>query len=42
MQVAWKSTYSKAVIAPSGKTYIVSAGIYNMKPERSFAVDMVQ
>jgi signal transduction histidine kinase len=39
--VGWKSTYSRSVTSPSGKTYIVSAGLYNMKMEKSFAVDMV-
>ena len=39
---AWKSTFSKSVKAPSGKTYIVSAGLYDMKMERAFVVDMVK
>jgi signal transduction histidine kinase len=39
--VTWKSTYSRSVTAPSGRTYIVSAGLYNMKMEKSFVVDMV-
>jgi signal transduction histidine kinase len=37
----WKTTYSKVVAAPSGKTYIVSAGLYDMKMEKAFVVDMV-
>lgn len=37
----WKSTYSKPAKAPSGKTYIVSAGLYDMKMEKAFVVDMV-
>ncbi len=38
----WKSTYSRLVTAPSGKSYIVAAGMYNDRMERSFVVDMVK
>lgn len=37
----WKSTYVRAVEAPSGKEYIVAAGVYNDRMERAFVVDMV-
>jgi signal transduction histidine kinase len=37
----WKSTYSTLVQAPSGKEYIVSAGLYNMKMEKMFIVEQV-
>jgi signal transduction histidine kinase len=37
----WKSTYSKQVQAPSGKEYIVSAGLYDMKMEKMFIVEEV-
>jgi len=37
----WKSTYSKLVQAPSGKEYIVSCGLYNMKMEKMFMVEEV-
>jgi signal transduction histidine kinase len=38
----WKSTYSRLVTAPSGKSYIVAAGMYNDRMERSFVVDEVK
>lgn len=37
----WKSTFVRRVAAPSGKTYIVGCGIYNMKMEDDFIVDEV-
>ncbi len=37
----WKSTFVRRVTAPSGKTYIVGCGIYNMKMEKDFIVDEV-
>ncbi len=37
----WKSTYSRLVVAPSGKRYIVGAGMYNDRMERAFVVDAV-
>jgi signal transduction histidine kinase len=38
----WKSTYVKAAKAPSGTTYIVGSGAYNMKIEKQFVVDEVK
>ncbi|HEU5458765.1 MAG TPA: cache domain-containing protein, partial [Terracidiphilus sp.] len=38
----WKSTYVRLVQAPSGKEYIVGAGMYNDEMERPFVVDMVK
>ncbi len=37
----WKSSFLKRVKAPSGKTYFVISGKYNMKCEKIFIVDMV-
>jgi len=37
----WKTSYVKLVKAPSGKDYIVGSGLYDMKMERIFAVDVV-
>lgn len=38
----WKSSYVRLVTAPSGKTYIVSSGMYNDRMERAFVVDAVK
>ncbi|MDE3188462.1 MAG: cache domain-containing protein [Acidobacteriota bacterium] len=38
----WKSTYVRLVSAPSGKNYIVGAGMYNDRMERAFVVDAVK
>lgn len=37
----WKSSYVRLVTAPSGKRYIVGAGMYNDRMERAFVVDAV-
>jgi signal transduction histidine kinase len=37
----WKSTYVRLVTAPSGKSYIAGAGMYNDRMERAFIVDAV-
>ncbi len=37
----WKSTFVKKVIVPSGKAYIIGCGIYNMKMEEKFIIDVV-
>jgi signal transduction histidine kinase len=37
----WKSAFLKRVTIPSGKTYIVGCGIYNMKMEKEFIVNAV-
>jgi signal transduction histidine kinase len=38
----WKSTYARLVTAPSGKRYVVGAGMYNDRMERAFVVDAVR
>ena len=38
----WKSSYVRLVKAPSGKSYIVSAGMYNDRMERAFVMDAVK
>lgn len=38
----WKSSYAQRVTAPSGKSYIVSSGMYNDRMERALVVDMVK
>lgn len=38
----WKSTYVRLVQTPSGKQYIVGAGMYNDRMERAFVVDAVK
>ena len=37
----WKSSYVKRVETPSGKSYVVGAGIYDDSMEKAFAVDWV-
>jgi signal transduction histidine kinase len=37
----WKSSYVMRTRAPSGKEYVVGSGIYNMKVEKQFIVEMV-
>lgn len=37
----WKTTFAKSVTAPSGKIYVIGSGLYNMKMEKSFIVDIV-
>ncbi|HET9451444.1 MAG TPA: cache domain-containing protein, partial [Aggregicoccus sp.] len=38
----WKSSYVRRVSAPSGKTYVVGAGMNNDRMERAFVVDLVR
>jgi signal transduction histidine kinase len=38
----WKSSYVRAVTAPSGKRYVVGCGLYNDRMERAFVVDAVR
>jgi signal transduction histidine kinase len=38
----WKSTYARMAAAPDGKKYIVGAGMYNDRMERTFVVDLVR
>ncbi len=40
-QAQWKTSYVKLVKAQDGKEYIVGSGLYNMKMERVFVVDVV-
>ena len=37
----WKSSYVRLETAPSGKSYIIGAGVYNDRMERNFVVDAV-
>lgn len=37
----WKTSYVKLVKAPSGKEFIVGSGLYNVKMEKVFVVDVV-
>ncbi|MFZ9853972.1 MAG: cache domain-containing protein [Limisphaerales bacterium] len=37
----WKSCYVERTRGPDGRTYLVGAGLYNMKPERVFVRDAV-
>jgi signal transduction histidine kinase len=38
----WKSSYVRLVTAPSGKRYVVGAGMYNDRMERAFVADAVK
>lgn len=37
----WKTTFAKSVTAPSGKTYVVACGLYNVPMEKAFIVETV-
>jgi hypothetical protein len=37
----WKSSYVLKTRAPSGKEYVVGSGLYNMKVEKQFIIEMV-
>lgn len=37
----WKSAYAVAVTAPDGKRYVLSSGLYNLRPEAPFLTDLV-
>lgn len=37
----WKSSYVMKARTPSGKEYVVGSGLYNMKVEKQFIVEMV-
>ena len=39
---SWKSTYLKRVKAPSGKEYVIGSGMYGVKTEKKFVVDLVK
>jgi signal transduction histidine kinase len=38
----WKSAYVRKVIAPSGKTYVIGSGVYDIKMERVFVEERVR
>lgn len=38
---SWKTSFLRYVKAPSGKGYIIGSGLYEMKPEKAFVVDIV-
>ena len=38
----WKSSYVHLLTAPSGKQYIVGAGMYNDRMERAFVIEIVK
>ena len=38
----WKSAYIRRVVGPDNQTYLVGAGAYNIKPERSFIQERVR
>ncbi|TNE52661.1 MAG: hypothetical protein EP344_15460, partial [Bacteroidetes bacterium] len=38
---AWKSTFIKRVAFPSGKTYIIGCGVYNIEMNEAFIEDVV-
>jgi len=38
----WKTTFTRLANAPSGAIYIVGSGLYNMKMEKTFAVEAVE
>ncbi|MCX5715287.1 MAG: cache domain-containing protein [Candidatus Omnitrophica bacterium] len=37
----WKSSFVKQAVSPSGKKYVVGSGVYNMKMEKQFIVEVV-
>lgn len=39
---SWKSTYLKRVKTPSGKEYVIGSGMYGVKTEKKFVVDLVE
>ena len=39
---AWKSTYIRRATAPSGESYLVGAGLYNMRMEQPFLIALVE
>jgi len=38
---SWKTTYVKLAKAPSGTVYVVGSGLYDMRMEKTFAIDAV-
>lgn len=38
----WKSAFAHRAVAPSGKEYVVAAGLFDLSMERCFAVQMVE
>jgi len=37
----WKSLFVVKVAAPSGKQYVIGSGVYNIRPEKSFIISLV-
>ncbi len=37
----WKSAYVRKVVTPTGKTYVLGSGVYNIKIEKAFVQDRV-
>ncbi|MFA5143589.1 MAG: cache domain-containing protein [Candidatus Omnitrophota bacterium] len=37
----WNSTFAKRITAPSGKTYVICAGLYNIQVEDAFLINAV-
>ena len=35
----WKSAYVRKVVTPSGKTYVIGSGVYDLKMEKAFVED---
>ena len=38
----WKSAYVRKVVTPSGKTYVVGSGVYDLKMEKAFVEERVR
>jgi hypothetical protein len=38
----WKSAYVRKVVTPSGKTYVIGSGVYEIKMEKAFVEERVQ
>ncbi len=38
----WKSAYVRKVVTPSGKTYVIGSGVYNIKIEKAFVEQCVR
>ena len=38
----WKSAYVRKVVTPSGKTYVIGSGVYDLKMEKAFVEERVR
>jgi len=38
----WKSAYVRKVVTPSGKTYVIGSGVYDIKMEKAFVEERVR